>query len=257
MNLVGRFWRSQIGKKIVMAVTGLIGVGFVIGHMVGNLQVFEGAEKINAYGRFLHHTVGTELWLVRAVLLAAVVLHVVAATQLTAQARASRPQTYRRRNPQVSTLASRTMRVGGFLLLAFIVLHILHFTVRAFPGYDQMDPVGGVDVYRNLLLAFRNPLWVLFYVVSMVFLGLHLYHGFWSAFRTLGAAKPSRAPLHRRAALAIAVILWAGFTVVPVAVYFGVVRDSSTGGVMTVLAPNGAPERAPSAPTSAAPAAPR
>jgi succinate dehydrogenase / fumarate reductase, cytochrome b subunit len=237
MNLVSRFWRSQVGKKIVMAITGLIGVGFVIGHMVGNLQVFEGAEKINAYGRFLHHTVGTELWLVRLVLLGAVILHVVAATQLTAQARASRPQGYQRRDSQVSTLASKTMRVGGFLLLAFIVVHILHFTVRSFPGYDQMDPAGGVDVYHNLVLAFRNPLWVVAYVVAMVFLGLHLYHGFWSSFRTLGAAKPSRNPLKRRAALLLALLIFAGFTVVPVGVFLGIVQPENVGGATTVLAP--------------------
>jgi len=249
MNIVGRFWRSQIGKKIVMAVTGLIGVLFVLGHMIGNLQVFEGAEKINAYGRFLHHTVGLELWLVRLGLLAAVVLHVVAATQLTVQANAARPQAYRQREAQVSTLASRTMRWGGVLLLVFIVVHILHFTVRAFPGYDQLDPVGGVDVYHNVVKAFRNPLWTLFYVVAMVFLGLHLYHGFWSSFRTLGAAKPSRTPLHRRAALLIALVIWLGFTVVPLGVFFGVVRDPAVGGAMTVLAPT--------APTSAVPAASR
>jgi succinate dehydrogenase / fumarate reductase cytochrome b subunit len=250
MNFVGRFWRSQLGKKIVMAVTGLIGVAFVLGHMLGNLQAFEGAEKINAYGRFLHHTVGTELWLVRLVLLAAVILHVVAATQLTAQARASRPQPYHRRESQVSTLASRTMRWGGVLLLVFIVLHVLHFTVRAFPGYDATEPLGGVDVYANLLRAFHNPLWTLFYVVSMVFLGLHLYHGFWSSFRTLGAAKPSRAPMHRTAALVIALVIWAGFTVVPLGVFFGVVHEPSAGGAMTVLAPDHAT-------TPAAPAAPR
>jgi len=249
MNFVGRFWRSQIGKKIVMAVTGLIGVLFVLGHMVGNLQVFEGAEKINAYGRFLHHTVGIELWLVRVVLLAAVVLHIVAARQLTVQSNAARPQAYRRRDAQVSTLASRTMRWGGVLLLVFIVVHILHFTVRAFPGYGQLDPVGGVDVYHNVVLAFRNPLWTLFYVVSMIFLGLHLYHGFWSSFRTLGAAKPSRTPLHRRAALVVALVIWLGFTVVPLGVFFGVVRDPAAGGAMTVLAPT--------PPTSAVPAASR
>jgi succinate dehydrogenase / fumarate reductase cytochrome b subunit len=237
MNFVSRLWRSQVGKKIVMAVTGLIGVGFVIGHMVGNLQVFEGAEKINAYGRFLHHTVGMELWVVRLVLLGAVVLHVVAATQLTAQARASRPQAYNPRKPQVSTLASRTMRIGGFLLLAFIILHILHFTVRAFPGYQQMDPAGGVDVYHNLVHAFRNPLWTLFYVVSMIFLGLHLYHGFWSSFRTLGVAKPSRHPLHRRLALIVAAVIWAGFTIVPLGVFFGLVPADAPSGATTVLAP--------------------
>ncbi|MBV9879945.1 MAG: succinate dehydrogenase cytochrome b subunit [Gemmatirosa sp.] len=237
MDFVLRFWRSQLGKKIVMALTGLIGVGFVIGHMVGNLQVFEGAEKINAYGRFLHHTVGMELWVVRAVLLAAVILHVVAATQLTVQARASRPHGYGKRNPQVSTLASRTMRFGGFLLLVFIILHILHFTVRAFPGYDRTDATGAVDVYANLVTAFRNPVWTLFYVVAMVFLGLHLYHGFWSSFRTLGAAKPSSQPLKRQLALLVAVIIWAGFTIVPLGVFFGAVHAESTTGTTTVLAP--------------------
>jgi succinate dehydrogenase / fumarate reductase, cytochrome b subunit len=227
MNLIRTFWQSQIGKKIVMAVTGIIGVGFVIGHMIGNLQVFEGAEKINAYGRFLHHTVGLELWLVRAALIAAVVGHVVAAVQLTRQQQAARPQGYRRRTPQVSTLASRTIRWGGFLILVFIVLHILHFTVRSFPGYQGTVTIDGtetVDVYTNLVTAFQNPLWVLFYVVSMVALGLHLYHGLWSSLRTLGAAKPSATPLRRQLALGLAVVIWAGFTIVPIGVFLGFAR---------------------------------
>jgi succinate dehydrogenase / fumarate reductase cytochrome b subunit len=242
MNFLATFWRSQVGKKIVMAVTGLIGIAYVIGHMIGNLQIFEGPEKINAYGRFLHHTVGMELWVARAVLLAAVILHVVAATQLTVQARASRPQGYAKRQPQVSTLASRTMRFGGFLLLVFIVLHILHFTIRAFPGYDRIDPaLNATDVYGNLVTAFHNPLWTVFYVVAMVFLGLHLYHGAWSSLRTLGAAKPSPHPLKRQIAIALAVIVWAGFTIVPLGVFLGFVPD--------------APPASALAPTPAAPAA--
>lgn len=243
MNFLATFWRSQVGKKIVMAVTGLIGVGFVIGHMIGNLQVFEGAEKINAYGRFLHHTVGMELWLVRAVLLAAVILHIVAATQLTLQAKASRPQAYAKRHPQVSTLASRTMRIGGVLILVFIVVHILQFTTLSFPGYQNIDPtLGSTDVFANLMLAFHNPLWVVFYVVVMVFLGLHLYHGAWASVRTLGAAKPSPAPLKRQIAMLLALIIWAGFTIVPVGIYFGFAP-----------APNASTALAPAAP--AAPAA--
>jgi len=233
MGVIQNFWRSTVGKKIVMAVTGLIGVGFVIGHMVGNLQVFEGAEKINAYGRFLHHTVGTELWLVRLVLLAAVILHVVAAVQLTRRAQVARPQGYRQRTPQVSTWASRTIRWGGLLLLVFIVLHILHFTVRAFPGYQAVDRTGSVDVYANLVTAFRNPWWTLFYVVSMIALGLHLYHGVWSSLRTLGQAKPSTNPLRRPVALALAALIWAGFTVVPVAIFLGLVRAEAPATVAT------------------------
>lgn len=225
MNWLRSFWDSTIGKKIVMAVTGLIGIGFVIGHMVGNLQAFEGAEKINAYGRFLHHTVGNELWLVRAVLIAAVVLHVVAAVQLVRRSNAARPTGYARsRAPQVSTWASRTIRWGGLLLLVFIVVHVMHFTTRSFPGYDRMDPAGGVDVYANLVTAFSNPWWVLFYVVSMGALALHLYHGAWSSIRTLGASRRSAHPLKRALPLLVAIVVAGGFVLIPLAVFFGVLR---------------------------------
>ena len=121
-----RFYRSTIGKKIIMAVTGLIGIGFVIGHMAGNLQAFIGQTKLNAYGALLHGPLAELLWVVRMVLIVAVALHVVMAWQLTLGARAARPIGYQNREPQVSTFASRTMRWGGALLLVFIVLHILH-----------------------------------------------------------------------------------------------------------------------------------
>ncbi|MHB1223613.1 MAG: succinate dehydrogenase cytochrome b subunit [Gemmatimonadaceae bacterium] len=225
MNWLRSFWDSTIGKKVVMAVTGLIGIGFVIGHMLGNLQAFEGAEKINAYGRFLHHTVGNELWIVRAVLIVAVVLHVVAAVQLVRRSNAARPAAYaHRRAPQVSTWASRTIRWGGVLLLVFIVVHVMHFTTRSFPGYDRMDPAGGVDVYANLITAFSNPWWVLFYVVAMGALALHLYHGAWSSIRTLGASRPSAHPLRRALPLLIAIVVAGGFVIIPLAVLFGVLR---------------------------------
>jgi succinate dehydrogenase / fumarate reductase cytochrome b subunit len=239
MYSVRAFWNSQIGKKIVMAVTGLIGVGFVIGHMIGNLQMFQGPEKMNAYGHFLHHTVGELLWLVRAILLAAVVLHVIAAYQLSRDRLAARPVGYKHGSQwEVSTVASRTIRWGGVLLLVFIVFHILHFTTRSiFPGYSD------TDVYGNVVTAFRNPLVVAFYVVSMVALGFHLYHGAWSSLRTLGANRPSGHPLRRYGAAAVAIIVWAGFTIIPVAVLAGLVKPNS--------------ERAaePAGPTAALPAA--
>ena len=130
------FYRSTVGKKIIMGITGLIGVGFVILHMAGNLQVFISQDKINSYGALLHGPLAEVTWLVRIVLIVAVVLHVLMAYQLTMRSRAARPIGYERKEPQVSTLASRTMKWGGVLLLVFIVLHLLHFTT------ETIDPGG-------------------------------------------------------------------------------------------------------------------
>src|SRR6476659_6815386 len=175
MNRAALLYRSAIGKKVVMAVTGLIGIVFLIGHVLGNLLVFRGPDALNSYSRFLKRT-GELLWLVRGVLIAAVILHVIAAYQLTMQNRAARPIGYARREPQVSTLASRTMRWGGVLLLIFIVLHILHFTT------GTIRPAGSFvegDVYANVVASFHLWWVVLFYVVAMIALGAHIYHGAW------------------------------------------------------------------------------
>lgn len=219
MNRLVAFWDSSVGKKAVMAVTGIIGVLFVIGHMVGNLQVFQGAERLNAYGHLLHGPLNELVWGARVVLLLALVLHVVAAYQLTMRNRAARPVEYAVRTPQVSTLASRTLRWGGVLLLVFIVYHLLDLTIgKVNPAF-----VGG-DVYANLLGSMRRPLVAVFYIVAMVALALHLYHGAWSSLRTLGMSPASETPLKRRAALVIAVIIAAGFAVVPLAVLLGIVH---------------------------------
>ena len=223
-----RFFRSTIGKKMIMAVTGLGLVAFVIGHMTGNLQVFIGPAKMNGYAAFLKST-GELLWLVRLGLLAAVLLHILMAWQLTRIAAQARPVAYERRDPQASTVASRSMRWGGVLLLVFIVFHILHFTTgTVFPvasSPDAMHPAfSHIDVYGNVISAFRVPWVVAVYVVAMLFLMLHLFHGAWSSVRTLGLVKPSRHPLHRRVSTVIALIVWLGFTAVPVAVFLGVIR---------------------------------
>lgn len=221
------FYRSTIGKKIIMAISGLIGIAFVIGHMAGNLQAFIGAEKLNAYGALLHGPLAELLWIVRVVLIVAVVLHVLMAYQLTRRAHAARPVEYKQRAPQVSTWAARTMRWGGVLLLVFIVLHILHFTtgqVDPARWRGRLDAAGRHDVYGNLVASFRIWWVSLFYVVAMIFLGLHLYHGAWSSVRTLGYAPSSPQPLRRRLALIVAALVWIGFTVVPLAVVAGVVR---------------------------------
>ena len=221
-------YRSTIGKKAIMAVTGLLLVGFVIAHMAGNLQVFIGPAKMNAYASFLK-SLGEFLWLARIILLVALVLHVLMAWQLTQIKRKARPIDYTTRDAQVSTVASRTMRWGGVLLLVFIVFHILHFTTgTVFPLASRPDTqypaFSHTDVYGNVVSAFRNPWVVLFYVVAMLFLLLHLFHGAWSSIRTLGLSKPSRDPLHRRVSTLIAVVVWLGFTAIPVAVFLGAIR---------------------------------
>jgi len=221
------FYRSTVGKKIIMGATGLIGIGFVIVHMVGNLQAFVGSDKLNAYGALLHGPLAELTWAVRAVLIVAVVLHVVMALQLSRRAAAARPVGYRRREPQVATLASRTMLVGGILLLIFIVVHILHFTTGQIdPGKwaERTDAAGRRDVYGNLVASFHIWWVLLFYVVAMIALGLHLFHGAWSSLRTLGYAKASANPLKRRVALVVAVIVWLGFTIVPVGVATGILH---------------------------------
>ena len=221
-------YRSTIGKKMIMAVTGLMMVIFVIGHMAGNLQVFIGPAKMNGYAAFLKST-GELLWVVRLGLVGAVLLHVLMAWQLSRMAAQARPVAYERRDPQVSTIASRTMRWGGVLLLVFIIFHILHFTTgTVFPAASRPDAMYPAysrgDVYGNVISAFRVPWVVGFYVVAMLFLLLHLFHGAWSSVRTLGLTKPSRHPLHRRVSTVIALIVWLGFTAVPVAVFLGVIR---------------------------------
>jgi succinate dehydrogenase / fumarate reductase, cytochrome b subunit len=219
VNRLRLLWDSSVGKKVVMAVTGLIWVVYLITHMVANLLVFQGPEKINAYSAFLHGT-GGALWAARLVLVAALVLHVIAAVQLTERRREARPVGYAGGDePQVSTLAARTIRWGGALILAFLVYHILHFTVgTAHPGFMEGNP------YHNVATGFRNPFVVVFYLIIMAFVGLHLYHGIWSSGRSLGVSAPSPYPLRRTVALVLAVLIWLGFSVIPIAVYAGVVR---------------------------------
>ena len=220
MGRLRTFYGSMVGKKVVMGVTGLIWIGFVIVHSLGNLLVFRGSAAINSYSHFLKST-GELLWTLRVVLLLAVVLHVIAAIQLTRQSRAARPIAYTKRETQVATISSRTMRWGGALLLVFIVVHILHFTT------GNIRPAGvfsSEDVYANVVTSFRIWWVALFYVVAMIALGLHLFHGAWSSVRSIGVSPPSPQPLHRRLSLIIAVFVWAAFTAIPVAVFSGMVR---------------------------------
>jgi succinate dehydrogenase / fumarate reductase cytochrome b subunit len=219
MNRAFRFYKASVGKKVVMAVTGVIGIGFLIIHVLGNLLAFRGPAALNSYSHFLKST-GELLWILRGVLIVSVILHVIAAYQLTIQNRAARPDGYARYEPQASTFASRTMRWGGVLLLIFIVVHILHFTTGTIRPAGFFTPG---DVYANVVGSFRIWWVLLFYVVAMIALGAHIFHGAWSSVRTIGVARPSDDPLHRRVALILALFLWLGFTSVPVAVFLGVI----------------------------------
>jgi succinate dehydrogenase / fumarate reductase cytochrome b subunit len=213
------FWNSTVGKKIVMGATGLILVAFVILHMAGNLQFFAGPERFNAYSHLLQVDLIEFTWALRVTLLVSVVLHITAAYQLTMRNRAARPANYVKREPQVSTYAARTMRWGGVYLLLFIPYHILHFTTGTLhPAFVRGQ------AYGNVVIGFE-VVWVsLFYLGAMAFLGLHLYHGAWAAMRTLGVARPSDDPLKRRVALAIAVIVPVGFSLLPLSVMLGFIR---------------------------------
>jgi succinate dehydrogenase / fumarate reductase cytochrome b subunit len=155
------------------------------------------------------------------ILIACVVLHVIAAYQLTQRDKAARPIGYVRKEPQVSTWASRTMRIGGVLLLVFIVFHILHFTTGTVRPTGTFEPG---NVYGNVVGSFQIPWVTAFYVLAMLALGLHLYHGVWSSVRTLGVARPSPTPLRRPAAAVLAIVIAGGFALVPLAVLLGWVR---------------------------------
>lgn len=216
---LARFWDSTIGKKIVMAVTGIIGILFVIGHMSGNLLMFKGQGAMHDYALLLRTSMPL-LYFVRAVLVAAVVLHAVSAYQLTMRSRAARPQDYATRKPQVTTFAAKTIRWGAVLLLVFLVYHILHMTLgTVHPQFTHLDP------YNNLAIGLRNPLVAGFYLLAMAALGLHLYHGTWAAVRTLGLSPSSTQPLKRRIALALAIIVAIGFMIIPVATLMGAFQE--------------------------------
>lgn len=229
MGLVRDFYASTVGKKIAMAVSGLVLVLFVIGHMAGNLKIFAGIDaatgdyKIDDYGVFLR-TMGAEmlgkegvLWIVRIILLACLVIHALSGIQLARLNRRAKPQKYKVRSFDSANAASLTMLYGGLFLLVFIIFHILHFTT----GTLHLSGFVDGQVYANVFSAFQNFVTAGFYVVSMGLLGLHLYHGTWSMFQTLGVDTPRWNSGIRTAAKVIALAMFIGFSAVPVGVALG------------------------------------
>lgn len=222
------FWDSLIGKKIVMAVTGGVLVLFVLAHMAGNLKIFAGAEEINAYSRSLREIAypelgyGQALWIVRIILLTCVVLHIISAYQLTRMSWQARPVGYTTKKNVETTWGAQTMRWGGVLLAVFVVFHILHFTL----GAVGFQPGQFVDlmVYQNVVAGFSVWPIALFYIVAMAALCLHLDHGVWSALQTLGWTTTQNTRALRIVSRILALVVFAGFVSVPIAVMAGVLR---------------------------------
>lgn len=219
-NPAATFWGSTNGKKAVMAVTGAILFGFIIGHLAGNLQIFEGREKLNAYGHFLH-SIGELLWPVRIVLIVSVALHILATVQLALLKKRARPVGYSRREAIASSYASRTMYWSGPIVLAFVIFHLLQFTAGYIHPESQF--IEG-DVYHNVVAGFQ-VWWVsVWYIFSVSLLGLHLSHGISSMFQSLGFNHPKHTPVLKSAAVAVAVVIVLGYISIPISVLLGIVK---------------------------------
>lgn len=223
------FYRSAIGKKALMALTGIILFGFVLVHMIGNLKLYmpdhDGEKAINVYGEFLRHMgdalipAYSALWIARIVLIAAVLLHILASWQLTQMNRKARPIGYGQLDTVAASYASRTMRWGGVLILLFVIYHILHFTTGDVHG----NFIPG-DVYHNMVMGF-SVWWVsAIYIIANIALGFHIYHGLWSMFQSLGLNHPRFNSWRRNFATAFAWIVTIGNISFPVAVLTGLVR---------------------------------
>ena len=222
-----RFYEAPIGKKAVMAITGVILFGYVVGHLLGNLQIYSSdPDQINRYAAFLHNPANViPLWAIRAFLLLAVVLHIISAVQLWLQNRAARPISYARKDDVPASYAARTMIWSGPIVGAFIVFHILHLTVGAvLPLEDVNGNAITPDVHHNVIAGFQNYGVSAFYIVAMILLCMHLYHGLWSMFQSMGFSHPRYTPLLKKGAAVVAILIAIGNCSIPIAVMAGLLH---------------------------------
>jgi succinate dehydrogenase / fumarate reductase, cytochrome b subunit len=217
LHKAGRLYEASIGKKAVMAATGVILFGYLVAHLAGNLQVYLGAEQMDKYAAFLH-SMPALLWGVRALLLVCVVLHIVLAIQLQKVKLNARPEGYVKKQAIASSYASRSMIWSGAMIAAFVVYHLLDLTTGAANAHFQE-----LHAYENLVYSFRRVPVSAFYIVAMVLLGMHLYHGLWSMFQSLGFSHPRYTPAIKHAAAWVSILLVAGFISIPIAVMTGLV----------------------------------
>jgi len=212
-----RFWHTTNGKKAVMAISGVTMAGFVFAHLAGNLQIFLGPDQFNGYARTLRH-LPEIVWPARIVLLVMIVLHIWSSLQLAVVKGEARPQHYVRHASAGSSYASRTMYWSGPIIGAFIVYHLMEFTFGV-----GGTPYHEFDAYGNVIEGFRVPAVSIFYIIAMAMLCLHLRHGLWSMFQTLGFYHPRHTARIRRLASAIALFVFFGFISIPIAVVLRII----------------------------------
>jgi succinate dehydrogenase / fumarate reductase cytochrome b subunit len=227
-GLVIGFYRSSVGKKMIVAVTGIILILFVIGHLLGNLQIFLPPDWINSYAQHLRD-LGPLLWLERIILLAAAIIHIVVTIQLAIENRRARPEAYIDKHNVKASFASRHMVMSGLIVLAFIIYHLAHFTLRVTdPRFAllKLDPRGHYDVYSMMVYGFQNPFVSAFYVLGLFLLALHLSHGSSSFFQSFGFNNQKINPRLALGGRIFAWLLFFGYTSIPVAVLLGFVRPT-------------------------------
>jgi succinate dehydrogenase / fumarate reductase cytochrome b subunit len=231
------YWQSSIGKKLIVAVTGIVMILFLAGHLTGNLLIFAGREAFNDYAQFLHQAGhGALIWVARVGLLVTVVLHVIATIQLTRQNRAARKEDYQYKTVIQAKKSSLLMIWSGLTILSFIIFHILHFTVKIAGGFSEMVDQAYLtatgetrhDAYGMVIAGFQgcslNAVVVAFYIIAMSLLCSHLSHGVGSVFQTLGWRSKKSQDLIRKIALGYSFVIWAGFISVPLSIFFGFVK---------------------------------
>lgn len=218
-------WNSTISLKLVVAISGAVLLLFVIGHMVGNLQVFLGPEVFNAYGEKLRMFPAL-LWVVRAAIACFALVHIIATLRLTLLNNAARPIDYAKKRSIKASFSSRTMVLSGLMLLAFVIYHLAHYTWKVTnPQYQTLlDAHNKPDIYAMVIAGFSNPLIAIAYSIAMILLGFHLLHGIASIFQTAGLATTHTLPKYERAALVIAILLVAGYVSIPLSILLGIIR---------------------------------
>ena len=220
--------KSSIGKKAVMAITGLLLIGFIVGHLAGNLLIFAGPDALNSYAKKLRD-LGNLLWVIRFILLTIVGLHIWSAICLTLENREARPVAYQKKAHNTTSYAARTMMVSGFIVLAYIIYHLLHFTVRiTHPDFSHLtDAMGRHDVYSMVVLSFQQWPVSIAYIISMLLLSAHLSHGVSSLFQSLGLNDERWIPRFKLAGRLFAAVIFIGYSSIPLCAWLGILKTGA------------------------------